>query len=259
MLKLKKGLSFLTALAISASCFPMMAMAEGETTTVEPEIMFYRDYENYSGGNHQWFTSDLKGFVANNSKTYGTWYWTIDDVSKPSVAIAGPEGTAARIYYNEGTSSYVTNGAGGITDISNGKLYYAFDMWGDENEPNRVMNLKLVGETDKEIYALCWNPGVKWCKESVSWITGNTSTDFMNGVSKKTRVELVIDPEAGTVDRYFNGNFGHQLTFTPQTITGAQMYLSSGHTFDNFSVVYYPEGYTETFSLTSAKLNGDVN
>lgn len=254
MLKLKKGLSFLTALAISASCFPMMAMAEGETT-VEPEILFYRDYEDYKGGNHQWYSDGIGDYSGNNSKFYGTWNWSIDDsAAKPSMAVDGFDGKAVKYHFSNANLSYSTN-QGNFTDISDGKLYYAFDMWGDENDDNRAMNLKLVGETDKEIYVLCWYPGVRWCKGNVSWMTGETSTEFMNGVSKKTRVELVIDPKAGTVDKYFNGNFAQQATFTPQTITSATMYISAGHTMDNFAVVHYPENYTDSFSVTDAKVN----
>lgn len=254
MLKLKKGLSFLTALAISASCFPMMAMAEGETT-VEPEILFYRDYEDYKGGNHQWYSDGIGDYSGNNSKFYGTWNWSIDDsAAKPSMAVDGFDGKAVKYHFSNANLSYSTN-QGSFTDISDGKLYYAFDMWGDENDDNRAMNLKLVGETDKEIYVLCWYPGVRWCKGNVSWMTGETSTEFMNGVSKKTRVELVIDPKAGTVDKYFNGNFAQQATFTPQTITSATMYISEGHTMDNFAVVHYPENYTDSFSVTDAKVN----
>lgn len=256
MLKLKKGLSFLTALAISASCFPMMAMAEGETTTVEPEIFFYRDYEDYKGGNHQHYTDGIADYSGNNSKFYGTWNWSIDDVAKGSLAVDGYDGKA--VQYKFTNSYHITNG-GTFKDISDGKLYYAFDMWGDPAEQNRVMFVRFDGTVssgDKNgIYALCWYPGVVWNKTNMNYVGGETSKEFMNGVSEKTRVELVVDPEAGTVDKYFNGNFAQQVTFTPQTITTATMYISEGHTMDNFAVVHYPEGYTGTYSLKGAKIN----
>lgn len=256
MKNLKRVFSAILAMIFILSVMPA-AMAEGEETAVKPEIRLYRTYDNYTGGNHRWETSSKDGYIFNNGGLYGSWFTTAPADYNDSTAVQGYDGTAVQIISGDGLVDDIRTG---FEDISNGKLYIGIDMWKTAEAEVGSMFWKLKGSTNSAIYALCWQPGVQWCKESQSWMTGERSTDFMAGSTNKNRAEIIIDPEAGTIDKYFNGSYAQTQTFTPQTITTIQGLFKTGQVIDNLVAVYYPEGCEQgSFSLTSAKIDAQAN
>ena len=107
--------AFILAVAVAMTASVLPVMANG-TAAVEPEILFYRDFEDYTGG-------DPYNTVYTN-RDYGTWGIYGDETYDGATAVEGDFGTAVKypagVNLNDGTTAFTPKTAG--------KLYFAFDF-----------------------------------------------------------------------------------------------------------------------------------
>ena len=208
----------------------------------EPEILFYRDYEDYTGGNP----------IGNTNNAYGTFPINGDGSWTASTKADSADGTG--FYVN---SSNRNDRHESFPDKTDGTLYVAFDEIPGTTQGTTSVYFDVSGAN----YPFAWKAGKKWSNANRIYSSDFSQTKHVLGAGKNHKIELVIDVATGTADRYINGNYIGNLNFGK---AGAldQMLLkfSATSTIDNLAIVYYPENIIQqTFSLESAEVNTDNN
>lgn len=227
--------------------------------TEEPEVMFYRDYEDYTGGNNGG-TKDGTDEPFNRTGKYGTFRKSGDSSFKNTTsAVDTVNGKAVKLdiftAWNSGASQ-INDGAGSLTDIYDGKLYIAYDEIPETGEKAEEIYFTAGGGD----YAWCWFPGVKWSAINRNWYEDYTKTEQMQGAGISYKVELVIEPDTGNVYRYINGNPIGTLKIKNSGLEELYFRWSSGNIIDNLTIVYYPENAApQTFSMTAGMIDTESN
>ena len=120
MKNFKKVLSSVLALVLSASILPS-TFAEGEETPIQPNVLLFRDYEDYTKGADPF----------NGSKVYGT-FGAKGDASFHKAATVKERSEGKGIQFNTSSKGTVNNGIGNSavlsTPITSGSVYVAFDV-----------------------------------------------------------------------------------------------------------------------------------
>lgn len=206
----------------------------------EPEILFHRDFEDYTGGD------PLNQDVAENA--YGTWEISGDDTWSDYTAADSLDGKGFYV-----TKGHYNDGAGAFPDISDGTLYVAFDEIPGDNPTETSVYFK----TGTPNFAFSYKPGVSWTALDRNW--GYDQRTAMLGSGQNHKIELVINPATGDAKRYINGNYiGTKNIGITTGLTEMLVRFSATSVIDNFTVIYFPEKMVcQTFSLDSARLNKD--
>lgn len=267
MKNLKRVFSAVLAMVFVLSAVPVV-MAEGETTTVEPEVLFYRDFSDYTGGDP--YNQD------SNGNAYGVWTIGGDSSYNSAVAAEGIDGTAVKL----SQKTNANDGWKAFPKKTDGRIYVAFDLdsSANENASAGVRAQVVIGESTEtegtfgpDIYALTYNGttnkyvgGSNQYTSSASW-QENTTT----GVSsdRQNKFELIIDIDNGKIYKYINGVLGTihddadygnmtdvaMMKFMPQSVAGSTL-------IDNIAILHYPTNVSaQTFSVKSAQINFDDN
>ena len=120
MKNFKKVLSSVLALVLSASILPS-TFAEGEETPVQPNVLLFRDYEDYTKGADPF----------NGSKVYGT-FGAKGDASFHKAGTVKERSEGKGVQFNTSSKGTVNNGIGNSavlsTPITSGRVYVAFDV-----------------------------------------------------------------------------------------------------------------------------------
>lgn len=256
MLKFKKILSTALALALSASCLPMAVMAEGEETIgVEPEILFYRDYEDYAGGNDGGTGANTP---SNARGAFGTYKFAFDGTYVPNSfdnarAVEGKTGkgfvlnqTQAGI--NAGAVTYHQNLPASVKGATSGKLYATFTSEALA-DTTRAGKTGFRG-TDGRKY-LAFQHGVGYGVSG--WATDRVNQTLQQENLDYYEVGMVLDIATGVQDTYINGEKVKSAKWN-ENINYANSYfdilIENGVIIDNFAIVYYPADIlTQTFSM----------
>lgn len=224
----------------------------------EPEVMFYRDYEDYTGGNNANTEKSLDE-PFNKKGNYGTFKMSGDGSflnTTEEVSTFDGKGVKFDIFtsWNNGYSQ-LTDGGGSLTDIYDGTLYISYDEISDGT--NREDVYFTSGGAD---YALSWYPGVRWSPINRNWGSDCTKTEAMLGAGKNHKVEIIIDPDTGEVKRYVNGTYLNTVTIKKTGLKELIFRWADGNIIDNLTVVYYPEDVKpQTFSMHPGTVDAENN
>lgn len=236
--KMTKLLSYALAGVVtltSAVAAPLGALA---AETAEPEILFYRDFEDYTGGDPIDQTE--------NANAYGTWGVCGTSTWDKYTKAESLDGTG--FYVN--TSAYSSNHAA-FPDMADGTLYVAFD----EIPGGEPKETSVYFKSGTPNFAFSYKPGVSWTALDRNW--GYDQTTAMLGQGKNHRIELIIDPATGDAKRYINSTYiGTKNIGITTGLTEMLLRFSATSVVDNLAIVYYPENViSQTFSL--AKVEAD--
>ncbi len=230
--------------------------------TTAPEVLIFRDYENYISG----------GDIYNATGAYGSW-----KVSAATGFATGitPEKAA------DGVAITTPAVAGGNTTgswramfpyvLKEGKFYLGYDIQKKSDEEFNAMD----GETPKVHELLGYLLiGDTWVDSNQRYLRNSVShSSITSGIgnwnipiaqyyvgSGYNRIEYIVDLDADKIYLYVNGeeiasnNFAANLYGYAQEIENCVKY------FDNFTMVHIPNGsLPQTFSLQDAKADKDAN
>lgn len=225
----------------------------------EPEIMFYRDYEDYQGGNNLKTTTSLDE-PFNRKGFYGTLKIAGDGsylTTTTSVNSGDGKGVQFDILtsWNSGLAQ-ITDGGGSLTDLYDGTLYIAYDEIPRDGAQREDIYFTASGAD----YALSWYPGVKWSPINRNWGSDCTKTEEMAGAGKNHKVELIIDPDTGQVKRFVNGTLLNNIFIKNTGLKEVIFRWADGNIIDNFTIVHYPENVMpQTFSMTKGAVDAEKN
>lgn len=218
------------AMTLTASVLP--AAASGDTT-VEPEILFYRDYEDYTGGDP----------IDNSSLNYGTYAINGDSTWDGYTQADSAKGSGFYV-----ATSHINDNHTGFPDMTNGTLYIAFD----EIPGETLGETSVYFKSGTPNFAFSYKAGTAWTTADRNW--SYDKTDHMLGSGQNHRIDLVIDPATGNADRYVNGNFiGTKSIGITTGLTEMLVRFSKTSIIDNLTMVYFPQGVTaKTFTVAEA-------
>lgn len=215
---------------------------------IEPVVMFYRDFEDYEGGDP--YNQDKNGYA------YGVWGINGDERFDACEAAESADGKGVKY-----AVKHFNNNEAGFPDIKDGTLYIAFDEIPEYVDA--AVNLAVINATrEKEEYPFSWFPGAKWNRYNKTWDSSNWSDEKMLGDGKNHKIEIIIDVETGDVKRYINGEEIGTLKISRMAgdIWSFRTYGSAGSIRDNFAIVHYPENVIpQTFSVTAGELDAENN
>lgn len=207
-------------------------MAEA-AETVSPEVLIYRDYEDYSNGYS----------ILNPSGDYGTWFNSAQGGSwSGAVATKGSDGKAVQII--NGANEYwgralVSN------KLTSGKLYLSYDI---------TPASTLTGNERIDIY--CFSGDYN------GYGSGTGLVYYISSLPQgRNKEELVIDLDSNTKTHYRNGVQVKYDSYEGDINGVAFSILGGGgiEEFDNFTMVHYPKGATPTFSIKSKGIDLENN
>lgn len=233
-----------------------------EVKATAPEVLIYRDYENYTAG----------ADVYNAAGKHGSW--KAGGASgfalkvTPAKAADGYALTTPALTGDAGTGSW---GAKFANVLTSGKFYIGYDiekksdeeliaMYGETPVCKELLGTILIGDE--------WSDAnQRYVRTSVSHssITSGLST-WHNPITPYylgagyTRIEYVVDLDANMMYRYVNGELEASQAFASNIYGYRQEFNSSVKYFDNFTMLHIPsDAKAQTFSLQNAEADKDNN
>lgn len=223
--------------------------------TAEPEILLYRDYEDYTGG------ADV--FNISGKYTYGTAnLYANSAFHKATEKITGVDGIGA--YFN--TSGKTTASTWAKINLpktyDSGKMYLAFNI---AAKSDAELEAQDGNNTTKHGNYLYWRESSSsqrylyfYTQHSAqsgvgSWHgSGFTSRPIIHDTVAK--IEIIIDLDADKAYYYYDGAVKQTIEYTV-ALKDLQLYMTNGvGYFDNLALVYYPADVTpQTFSVASGE------
>lgn len=239
MKKWKRVISLLSSVLMLASFAPQ-GLAE-EETVAEPEVLFYRDYEEYTGGAN----------VVNDGKQFGTMTWAFNNYGK-SIPEQGFDGQGLKF-----KGSYGSESARIPESVKNGILY--FTLLSEGSDDAKVGNF-YFGQNRADMAFFGWRAGQFYYVGNKSW--GSTGNLGMQGANTSYKIDIVINLDDQTRDVYINGlniYSGTSMAVDPRS-TVITLSPDNGMLIDDFAAVNYPAGTTPaTFSVESAEADAKAD
>lgn len=253
MKKLKKALSLVLALTLTASVLPLtIASAED---VVYPNVLLYRDYEDYTGGSDILNTSDCK-------------YGSLPFVATPSnkftaVMQNGADGKAVKITNINGVREWHVSPAFS-SPISEGKFYITYNIQkpADSDIPDNSQHIFNTMLYKGSYYFNQVKIGVG--KSTVDYDTTGKDAVYRTGYYGLIRdenvhkVEIIFD--LGETDDSVRGYVyidGEQKDMIQQDtstyIDKFRFTFTRLAQFDNVALIHYPNDATNTFSMKESK------
>lgn len=248
MLKLKRLFALAAALTMTASCLPS-ALADNteESAEVTPQILLYRDFEEYTGGN---------GF-ANNGQ-YGTFKMSFDNDWgwKNSTVENGRTGKGFRS--NTGKPS-LYNRYMPIREETNGEVYISFTS--EAIEGAEQSGRTSFSDSDGWAYFVFQHgKGYSLSGYGDQKTVQNEFSEELLGLDYY-KTELILDLETKVLSVYINGTPVSEAPVNSNTDfvnRNFQMYFEDGVIIDNLVMIYYPENVAaQTFSMAIDKIDAD--
>lgn len=227
--------------------------------TAEPEIMFYRDYENYTGGNDNQTDAGCLGNVYN---TYGTFKFHFDNDWgwETTTAETGSTGTGfkpAQANPDYGTI-WKKSMPEHIRSAKDGKIYISFTSEAIDGVERTGRTAVGGGDGGYRYFGF---------KHGESYDIGryhNSAMSYELPESIKNEdlyhIELIFDLETKIQDTVVNGvNISSTKWNTNIDMNSyLTLYFENGVIIDNLTMIYYPEKLVrQTFSIASATVNTD--
>ncbi|MGN0178207.1 MAG: hypothetical protein ACI4DY_02035 [Monoglobaceae bacterium] len=250
------GMIILCIIMVTGQLCAGAAFAEGEETAVAQ--IFYRDYEDYTGGN---------GFLSTTSPAepgeFGTasGYASGVGFAAKAESVSGKNGKGVDFNTSAMTSATGTPTLTFNKTLSSGELYVAFDVkLSSASESVQALSasyIKLTNSDDTTAYA-CVGIGTdyKLYKGSTNGTGWNAnSTEYVFDTAAYHKVEVTYDLDTKLVTYYVDGvSCGTKTTTAGNTnITGMTITFSNLiDYFDNFTIMHYANSAAEDAAMSAA-------
>lgn len=246
MKKFKKIFSFFAALTMLAATMPAGFAEESESAGAEPEVLVFRDYEDYAGGLD----------IASDGKNHGTMSFLFTNYSK-SVAADSFDGKGVKFVGSSGSE-----GAKLPTTVGDGTLYISFLSEGSDN--SKVGNF-YFGQNRDDMAFFGWRAGQSVYSGNKAW--GSTTTKAMQGASTSYKIEVIGNLTEQTRDVYINGQLIYANMAFPADLRSQEknkgimtLLPDNGCVIDDFVMVYFPEDVMpQTFSVEKAEADAKAD
>lgn len=244
MKKLKRKLSLLTALLMLGSFAPQsLAETEAEQNMAsEPEVLFYRDYEEYTGGID----------IASNGKNHGTMNFLFNEYKK-SVPADSFDGIGVKLVASHGSErGYLPDSVG------NGILYMTLLSEGSDDPK---VGEFYFGQNNADMAFFAWRAGQFTYNNNKAWGSDQPKT-AMQGASTSYKIDVVMNLTDQTRDVYINGQLIYgNAKFAADLREGCMTLVAkNGCIIDDFAMVYFPEDVMpQTFSVTKAEADAKAD
>lgn len=249
--------------------------ADGEDTQVSPEILLFRDYEDYTGGS---------GYL-NSSYKYGSLnLGTSGQFSNAATAVNRAYGTGMRTAIGANGTGYATFDTLLTNPITSGKVYIAYDV---QRKSNAAIAEEGCSNFDNGIR---FNKGMKNASGSEVWFYPTAfrtnsggginqgglsswqwgSTDPVMEENKIYHVETIVDMDTWNILRYVDGVKKRDWSFesmkdvtldgNPFAIYKMGIFIGSAiEYFDNLTIIHYPTGTINSGSIAVKDAGFDMN
>lgn len=237
---------FFGNLTVSANSAYISGPADN-TREIEAQVLYYRDYEDYTSG------AEVYGAA------YGTGissYIEDNDLNNKSTTAFGADGIA--VDFGKGNSAPTLTFENPVSD---GKVYIGFDVEG--HTASELLELGIKGKKMVMVIKSSDNSMARNIRFATGGLIDNGWLDIANFgplADGYHRLEVLIDIDNKKVYSYLDGVYqgtkGYIVNNLKQIFAP---YHESIKKWDNFAVVYYPEGAKNTFSLVGKAVNCDTN
>ncbi|MDO5311538.1 MAG: hypothetical protein Q4E94_06490, partial [Clostridia bacterium] len=234
--------------------------ASGElkvTPAVVQTKIFYRDYEDYTGGNG--FLSTTSAAVPGEFGTASGYASGVGFAAKAE-SVSGKNGKG--VDFNASAMTLATGNPALAFNktLSSGELYVAFDVKlsgaSESDQALAASYIKLTNSDDAKEYALV---GIKTDGTLCKGQAGGTGwdanpTEYVFDTTAYHKVEVTYDLGTKLVTYYVDGvSCGTKTTTAGNTnITGMKIQFSNLiDYFDNFTVMHYADSAAENASMTA--------
>ena len=289
--KMKKMLGIILSVGMLMSVLSMLGTSVSAdeytfTYASAPQVLFYRDYEDYNGGKYY---LNFNG----SSLPYGRIALaTSNAFDSAAQRTSGLNGAGVK-FVNDGTNGYSANSGWLINPIKDGKLYIAFDMErkGDDELINNVDYQQDIYFNYIPKYAFnntIKNPNAESAEYPFRFFSNHSKAKengaknepgfyhYSNGYAltkisdmsenKTYKVELVADVTNKKLLTYIDGTYMGERALSKNTSGNAVLDSSVEYAIyaigmqftwgidylDNLTMVYYPDNQLGTFSINSS-------
>ena len=217
---------------------------------VEPEIILYRDYENFADGND----------FMNEETAHGTNTWeAYDGTSGYGLAVQGIDGTGVK-FREKGVYSWTP-----FDEITSGKLHVTFTMQAKSDEELEEQDKNTTTPHENYVSINDNTSYYRFTTDHSDIKTYTTDNTVYGEVFDKDvhKIDLVFDFNAITdVQKcYVDGvlKYASGTDTDISSINKLDICLTEGiEYFDNFAVIYYPEYVSKhTYSVTKGEKDGN--
>lgn len=238
MKKLKKKLSLLTALLMLASFAPQ-GFAEEETPVAEPEVMIYRDFEDFEKGKQ----------LGNSANDYGVMRILFDGTwTSKTEPVQGRTGKGIDANVNHVSDNFT------MTDKQSGKIYLTYTT--ESIKGLKPAYYTKIGTNTSKVDCTYfeWKHGEDFGMGSWTNAMNGTLPAELTGLDYY-KIDVIIDLTAMRVKAYVNGvEVADRAISNQLPNSSTNMKIQDNVIFDNLAMVYYADDTApQTFSVVSGE------
>ena len=247
------------AVMVTVSALPIVGAQDAESSETGITKIFYRDYEDYTGG------IGYMSVKSDNGK-YGTA--TLPDAlgSSFNIAAASAQGINGKGVCFTKCTTATQNSAVNLnfnTEITSGQLYTAFDMTVNQNATkNFIIKTLNTSGGQNGFFGISGEATDNYEKfqlfraaNSNSW-NGNKIDNVVLESGKTYKIEITanVSPEGTTYNYYIDGVLvGGPYVQNVTSVKGFTMEISNLlEYFDTFTIMHYPNGAAADSKLSAS-------